>query len=217
MKRPRVSIAGIMVLVAVVAVDWVAIEWGFAASERLRGQGGTLLYDAGLNGEERLVELFDINTIEYGVQFLVIGAPPMASLIALGCLGLLRDLARRGRTSPFLLGFVAGGVVALACFVACCLFAAGTINILATAAVLPAYWLAARVLPAPIAGLVGVLSEWSVLLVLMGLPQLLIALLAGWLNAKRLRVALVRQPHTSVGSEAELQAGGPALPTANPA
>src|SRR3954464_13196964 len=88
MRRPRISIAGLMIVVVVVALNCAAIQTLF----RLMG---------GPRAEP-----------------LIIGALPMANILAIGIVRLGRSRRWAGRSRLFLLGFVAGGISAMIYFIA---------------------------------------------------------------------------------------------------
>ena len=105
MRRPRISIAGLMVLVAVLAVDGVVMRFGLAASRRVIRHNVSLCYswvpdrrhpqDGPVYAEP--VTILDGGRISEGLYLLTVGVPPMASLLGLGVVMMLRSLLHRGR------------------------------------------------------------------------------------------------------------------------
>jgi hypothetical protein len=141
MTHPHFSISTLMAVVLVLAINLAA--------------GGGFF---GMSGME-WPELLDL------------GARPMASILAIGLVPLLKARSGRSGKRPFLVGFEIFGVAALFLYIACA-------------------WLFTH----PIHDSVGNLLErfvssgrplfpWSLMAIFL-LPQLLIALLGGWLSTR---------------------------------
>jgi hypothetical protein len=112
-------------------------------------------------------------------ELLVVGALPMGNVLAVGLLA----RQRRAGSRPFLLGFAAFGVLALALYVALVVLSPQTVADTCIKPLLP-----------PISSTIGpsrprvlvwqIASVCSVAVVLLGLPQLAFALLGGYLSRK---------------------------------
>jgi hypothetical protein len=122
MKQPRISIAGLMVAVALLALGWYMGLVGVESAEKLSRHNLSLCYSwapdrGGLpEGEPTFsdyVPLLDTEEVTTGLSLLALGASPMASLLGLGIVMLVRGLFGRGECSPFLFGFLGSGAVAL--------------------------------------------------------------------------------------------------------
>lgn len=149
MKVPRFSIALLMVIVALAALDLETIR----AMPVIRPPTSELL---------------------------VLGALPMANVLAVDLL----LSQRRPASRPFLLGFAAFGVVALALYVALVAFSPETV---ATLYVRPLIEPISRTI-GPIQPIILIAILGSVGVVMLGLPQLALALLGGFMF-RRFRIA----------------------------
>jgi hypothetical protein len=107
----------------------------------------------------------------------------------------------RGRSSPFLIGFVASGLAALSAYVACCVLATEWVDRYAFAVSNLAPFQAAQIIGRGINDELGQAISSAVGMFVLGLPQVLLALLGGMLNERKLRVALMVLPHTEVDSK----------------
>ena len=167
MKVPRIRIAWVMVAVAVAALNFGAIR---AWSQLRIGHG--------LGPKGRIVSYIN-NTVDE----LVIGALPMANVLVIGLLLGQRHSASR----PFLLGFETFGVAALAFFVVLAYFY--------TEEVVQPYvlwFLRLRSLQRIVANFSPVFRIpifYSIAALLVGLPQLVFALVGGLLS-HRFRITI---------------------------
>jgi hypothetical protein len=94
MGRPRFSIAGLMVLVAVLAVDWAVMRNANAVCQRVSRHGLSLCYswvpDRGHSPKDEpvyadYVSVLGSDRISAGLGLLAWGITPMVSLLGLGC------------------------------------------------------------------------------------------------------------------------------------
>jgi hypothetical protein len=90
MKRPQVSLSTISGAIAVVAVTCAIVRWGLGLPNLMAN---------------------DL------IQPIVIGSAPMVSLLALGSLLTLRDWSLKGECRPFWIGFLTCGSIALVIYV----------------------------------------------------------------------------------------------------
>lgn len=210
MRRPRISIAGIIVLVAVLAVDLVVMRAGIAACRGAIRHDLSLCYSwvpdrQHLPKDEPVyadyVSILDGDCISEVLDLLTAGVTPMASLLGLGVVMLLRSLVLRSQCSPFLLGFVASGSAALSAYVACCVLATEWIDRYAVPASNLVLFQPAQIIGRGISDEIRQAISSAVGIFVLGLPQVLLALLGGMLNERKLRVALMILPHTEVDSE----------------
>jgi hypothetical protein len=193
-----------MVVVAVFAVDWVIVRAAVDASERVIAHDLSLNYswcpDLQLiqKGEPVYTDadLFGAGDITTGLTMLAGGGIPMASLLGLCVIPLLRNLVLRGRCSPFLLGFVVSGTAALAAYAACCALATEWTSNAFDAARDIVLYVPAKVFNVGQIHLTTYVAASS--LAVGFLPMVLVALLGGTLNKRKLHVALVVLPHTEV-------------------
>jgi hypothetical protein len=150
-KVPRFRIAWLMVFVAIAALDFRAI---------------------------RAVSDIRSRTNNNGIDILVLGALPMANVLAVG---LLTSLRRRGHR-PFLLGFEAFGAAALVLYIA-------LVGFFAEEAVMPYLYLILK----PLERTIGLHTPifYSITAVMLGLPQLAFALIGGVLSRQ---VGIVERP-----------------------
>ncbi len=111
--------------------------------------------------------------------FFAFGVMPMASLLILVALNSVRNLVRGGRCSPFVLGFEALGWPAVFFFITCYSVAAPIL--LAYAELIGAY---VEPLFMRYFAWAGALFELGFMIVIFSLPQLVAALLGGWLARK---------------------------------
>ena len=155
MKSPRYSISGLMAMVLILALDFGAVR-------------------ALLGGPLFVPDLSDL---------LIYGALPMANILAIGSIYLLKSRLDHRGGRPALAGFVIFGMAALLLYLGCSLLATHMIHE-GVGAVLRAMGL----YPGPIflAGAVALLL----------LPQLALALLGGWLGRTykvRLKIVIERR------------------------
>jgi len=210
MGRPRFSTAGLMVLVAVLAVDWAVMRYANVVSQRVSRHGLSLYYSwvpdrRHLPKDEPVyadyVAVLDSDRISGGLDLLAVGVTPMVSLLGLGCVMVLRNLAVQGRCSPFLLGLVASGSAVLFCYIGCCMLATERVDRYAVAASDLVLYLPAQVIGGMVSDEIGQLCGIATGMLVLGLPQVLLALLGGRLNEKRFRVTLMVMPRIETDSE----------------
>jgi hypothetical protein len=205
MRLPRVSIAGLMALVAVFALTWVAVRAALQASEWVTRHSLTLCYSTvpdrrSLPKEEPVYPdyrpILDSDAIGTGLGLLAFGGTPMLSLLGIAAFLVLRGLVLRGRCSPFLLGFVVAGSATLAAYLACCVLETGSVEY--CAATLTNLLLCVPDLFADhIGDDVASAFFYAAVMTVLGVPQLLLALLGGVLNERKLRVVLQVLPRTA--------------------
>jgi hypothetical protein len=134
----------------------------------------------------------------------VVGVFAMTTVLMLGWLAALRDLAHRGRTGAFLPGFLAFGGGAVLLYILAFLLAPEQVIVpYVRGVLLPVGLLLLDFGPGA--------SEfaWKVAIALAFLaPQLLLALLGGWLSS-RWGIALVRGPRGAGGPPSSSGPGGP--------
>ncbi len=212
MRRCRISISGLMVLIAVLAVDWAVMKTGMAVSEKALRHNLSLCYSWApdrrhLPKDEPVfseyIDILDGGRVTEGLALLALGAVPMVSLFGLGCVIMFRNLASQGRCSPFLLGFIASGTAVLSSYVVSCMLATDWVQRYAD-------WM--LYLPARMIG--NLISEeirramvYSGVTLVLGLPQVLVAVLGGRLNARMLRIALVVMPRIATDSLPAIMGG----------
>jgi hypothetical protein len=199
-----------MVLVAVLAVNWAVMRNATAVSQRVRRLDLSLCYswvpDRGHlpKGEPvyaDYVSVLESDRISAGLGLLAVGITPMVSLLGLGCVILLRNLAVRGRCSPFLLGLVASGSAVLFCFIGCCILATERVDRYAAAATDLVLYLPAQVIGGMVSDEIGQAIYCTAGVLVLVLPQVLLALLGGRLNEKKFRVTLMVMPRIETDSE----------------
>lgn len=151
MKRLSASIGSLMIVIAIIAAVWRAM-----GALRVTGRGGTAYEGQGA---------------------FTFGVPPMAGVLAIGLLLILRGLRRIGECSAFLVGFEVFGTVALLIFL--------TISIWSDGDLLLRYHEATLLSMSEFLGdessRIAFLLGWPLLLLF---PQLLLALVGGWLSQK---------------------------------
>jgi hypothetical protein len=196
MKRPRISLGLLMAVVVLVAVDFAAIRSLLTSNVSIqiaipaRSPAGNVIQS--------------VSPIVFAL-----GVIPMATVLLLCALMGLPGLFRDGTSSSFLFGFEVFGWASVFVFIACCALATSLVD---------AYFriLVSKIEPAFIACLAGA-PEWLVFLsalscvaVIFSLPELLLALIGGWLT-RRLGITIVRQRRPAQEPEpipaADLQAG----------
>jgi hypothetical protein len=170
MKLPRFSIASIMTIIVIVALDLAAI----------RALDGTSTVIGGL---------------------IVFGSMPMASILVLGLPSLVRALVGRGQIRPFLIGFEAVGWTVLLIYTgSAILFPDSVAEHLSKAIqLLPIdfntpFW----------QGWQGIIGEMLIVMI----PQLVIALIGGWLN-QRFKIRIIIERRRTTGHETMGVSGGP--------
>jgi hypothetical protein len=175
-KLPRFSIAWIMTIVVVAAIDFAAI----------RALDGT-------------------NTIIGGLM--AIGSMPMAGILVLGILSLVRAIMGRGEIRPFLIGFeVVGWTVLLLYTGSPILFpesVAGAIDSAALSLM--------RLIGLDTVG--GLDPSWQLFglflfVLILLLPQLAFALIGSWLN-QRFRIRIIIERRRATGHETMSFSGSP--------
>jgi hypothetical protein len=162
MKLPRFSIASIMAIVVIAAIDFAAI----------RALDGTSAEWAGL---------------------IAFGSLPMASILVIGIPSLVKGFWGRGKFHPFLIGFeVVGWTVLLAYTGASMLFPSFINETLSKG--MGALGIAES--PDP------VWQVWMILAVVLFLllPQLVAALIGGWLN-QRFQIRIIIERRLATGHE----------------
>lgn len=207
MRRPRISIAGIIVLVAVLAVDLVVVRAGIAASWRASRHNLSLCYSSVPDRQhlpkDEPVDADYVSILEISEVLLLLtaGVTPMASLLGLGVVMLFRSLVLQGRCSPFLLGFVVSGSAALSAYVACCVLASEWVGRYADAAsnIVLLYQPAQIIIR--VTDEIGQAIFSAAGMFVLSLPQVLLALLGAMLNERTLRVVLVVLAYTEVDTE----------------
>jgi hypothetical protein len=151
MKRPRVSIAGLMVVVAAIAVNIAVIRWAFG----------------------------DPSNSEPAYTY-ACGVLPMTNIMLVVAFLSAPRLIRGDRMTPFLLGFEVAGAFAVFAFISLCSVALYTVIDVASAiprSFMPS--VVASVQQAP--EWVGYGAEITYLTALVTLPQLTLALIGGWI------------------------------------
>ncbi len=173
MKLPRISIAWVMEIVILVAVDLAAFRAAFRAA----------------NGTTSLPP---IGTL-IGV-LVVYGAMPMASILVFGIPTLIKMFRRNDKSRPFLMGFEAAGwEIVLTYTVASVLspfWVAGNLELLAGEVV--------QLIPASMRESIVVVM---LLMLLIMLPQLAVALMGGWFNWK-FKISITVERRRTAGVEA---------------
>lgn len=161
MRSPRFSIAGLMALVAIIAVDCGIIP---------------AFLDRSVLGPE----ISDL---------IVVGALPMANLLAFGLVALWEARSRRGSSRPLLARFEVCGGIALLVFLVC-----------ATLATHPIHEGVGRLLR-PLLGPGPLFLTAAALICL--LPQISLALVGLWVDRKyRVRISIVVERRSMAASEA---------------
>jgi hypothetical protein len=164
MKRARFPIAGLMAAVVAVAINLAV----WRSIDPTNQNGGLAPF------------------------FFAGGAMPMASLLILVALGSAPGLMQGGRVSPFVVGFEAAGWAVVFAFVTCYSIAPSVL--LGYVESIGAYTrpVFERYL-ADTPSWVGLYIELAAGVIIFSAPQLLVALLGGWLNRKlRLSVRFER-------------------------
>ena len=156
MKQARFPIAGLMAAVAAVAINLAV--W-------------------------RSIDLSDSNGGGLPTFFFACGAMPMASLLMLVALFALPKLVRGDRASSFVVGFEALGWALVFAFITC--YSVAPWVLLAYAALIGTYTrpvFERYFVDTP--SWIGMCLELGACVVIFAVPQLLIALIGGWLNRK---------------------------------
>jgi hypothetical protein len=148
-KRPRVSIAGLMFAVAAGALNFCVMR--------------SAVLDAHRN--------------------FAFGILPMASLLTLVALHSAPNLRHGGCLSPFAVGFEASGWVAVFAFVTCSSIAASEVSAYTELILDPVFPIIRPCLEAA-PGSVAMFGYLGLFTIIYSLPQLLLALLGGWLGRK---------------------------------
>jgi hypothetical protein len=199
MRRPRISILGLMALLAVFALTLVLVRAALDASERVIRHSLTLCYSSvpdrrDLPKDEPVYAeyqtLLDVDVIATGLGLLALGGTPMASLLGIGLFLLLRGLVLHGRSSLFLLGFVAFGSATLVVYVACCVLAAECVERYAQAASDLLLYVPTRTAGGAMGDGIALVISYAAVMTVMIMPQVLLSLLGGVLNERKLRVCL---------------------------
>jgi hypothetical protein len=210
-RRPRISIASLIVLFALLTVTGLLAIYGLAVSRQALDDNLALRY-SWIPHREKVprgdpvyaehITILDTDQFAGGLRLLALGAPPIVAVLGLGVAMLIWNLITRGRCSPFLFGLLASGAAVLFAYFVASILAPHSVERYAR---VPANALARG--PVAVAGgvvpdlLAGAIRNSAWLLVL-GLPQVLVALLGGWLNEKILRITLTILPRTPIDSAA---------------
>jgi hypothetical protein len=160
-KRFRVSIAGLMAVVALVAVDSAAVRTLIAAD-----------YQVPMSA-----------TSSMDLLGFALGVLPMASLLILVAMARLPRCIRRGEPATFLVGFEVFGWAVIFLFICLSALSPPAVGRLLDAAALPI----GRVLLPYIAHApewVPMAIEVVLVVSILGLPELLVALFGGWLTRR---------------------------------
>src|SRR5262245_17741434 len=102
MKYKRITIARMMVLVGVIAVDWAVMRAGLNASDAIDRHRMYVSYSwiPDLEGETTSFDIVPLlEDLSETVSLLALGGTLLASLLVLGFGVMIRDLVRRGRCS----------------------------------------------------------------------------------------------------------------------
>jgi hypothetical protein len=161
-KIPRLTISGLMALILLVAFD-------FATARALLG-GSSFRPDF--------------------AELVVFGALPMANILAIGLIGILKSRREHGAIRPGLVGFEVGGIAALVLFL-CIAYGFTSAIHRGVGGMLGAMNLRPGPISAPIAS------------ALILLPQVALASLGGWLGRRykiRLKVSVERRESPEPGS-----------------
>jgi hypothetical protein len=214
MRRPRISIAALMMLVALIALDWVVMSNGIALSKRVSRRNLTLCYSwsperGSLPIDEPLypdyVAILDSDHISASLAYLAVGTPPMLFLIGVASFTLLRNLVVRGCCSPFLLGFVSSGSAATILCAALCISRAALVERYAMAPVEFVFDMARQLIYGAFGNEIARAIGPLLAAIVLGLPPLIVALLGAKLNARILRVALVVLPRSGSAADAAVE------------
>jgi hypothetical protein len=206
MQRPRIPILGLMALIAVFAVTLVLVRAAAEASDRVIRHTLTLCYSSvpdrrNLPKDEPVYAeyqtILDSDVIATCLGLLALGGAPMASLLGIGLFLLLRGLVLHGRSPDFLLGFVVSGSATLAVYVACCVLAAGWVERYAQAASDLLLYVPARAAGEAMGDDIALAISNAAVMTVLVMPQVLLSLLGGVLNERKLRVCLQVLPRTS--------------------
>jgi len=192
-----------MVLVAILAVDWVVMKAGYAALQWATSRNLSLAY-SWVPDRENLPPNEPVypestsileDRLEDCLALLVFGVPPMASLLGLVLVRLLTDLMRRGGCSPFLFGFLASGSGLLFSYVACSILATEWIMRHAEVSIHAVDFLASRIVGGRLGDELALAMDRAALILVLGWPQVILALLGARLNERKLRVTLMIVPY----------------------
>jgi hypothetical protein len=205
MRRPRISMLGLTALFAAFAFTLVLVRAALDASERVIRHTLTLCYSSvpdrrDLPKDEPVYAeyqtLLDSDVIATGLGLLGLGGAPMASLLGIALYLLLRGLVLHGRSSIFLLGSVVSGSATLAVYVACCVLAAGWVERYVQAATDLLLYVPARAAGGAMGDDIVLAISTAAVMTVMIMPQVLLSLLGGVLNERKLRVCLQVLPRT---------------------
>jgi hypothetical protein len=174
MKLPRFSIAWIMAIIVIAAVDLAAI----------RALDGT-------------------NTLMGGL--IAVGLMPMAGILVLGIPSLVRGFTGRAKIRPFLAGFEGVGWTVLLVYTVCAILfpesIAGAID-LSAQFLMSLIGLDTADGPDPAWQLIGLF----VVVLFLLLPQLVAALIGGWLN-QRFKIKITIERRHATGLETMMPSG----------
>jgi hypothetical protein len=205
LKLPRISIAGLMGVVAVLALAWYVALIGVAGAERAQRHNLSLQWSWTADSRDvpqdqpvyaEFAPLLESEQLMMGLILLALGAAPMAGLLGFGAWMMIRGLIGRGECSPFVLGFFASGTATLVGFIGLCFLAPP-----AVCEFLEMIVMYCALVPMEIAGFAsGDQMEraifHSTFMFVLGLPQVLFAMLGGWLNERYVRLTIKILPRT---------------------
>jgi hypothetical protein len=159
------------------------------------------------------VPLLNADKLAMGLLLLALGAPPFASLLALGAGMMIRSLIARRECSPFLFGFLSCGSATLVGYIACLFMAPRWVEDYLEMLVIVLAFVPMEIVGSVTSNQMDEAITRSTFMTVLCLPQLLLALLGGWLNERYLRLTLKILPHASADSQhCDLVTSRPAAP-----